>query len=828
MKPATLAIGIAICASPEVALAQRPEYARLHAGLPDVRIASSTGSARAFFADVNADGQVDMIYPHWSNLQLVLGHPEGLLSGDAVTIDKQNNGPRAVADMDGDGILDIVTMRELMIGVGNGSFLKRSLSLGATQANPTGLQVGDINGDGLPDVYRFPESPTSDGLHLNLGGGTFEDVTDLLPPGRSKFDVQFGDLDADGDLDLARLAVTDVVEVLTNDGTGVFSISSAIPATAFTVKQLRLADMDGDGDLDVVLGRDDLQVFLNDGAARFSAAGPPLGIIANDWALADVDGDGLQDFIAARNAVGKGAKTWTLYRANPGLSFTPDTTAVPVTASFKSPTFHDVDADGDLDMLAPGNTRAVFLMNDGTGNFVDVNDSPPSATGVTAPPKGLGPEGEAELVDLDGDGDLDTLTIQHPLFQLHLLENDGTGSFTPRSGPSPVVSELVPFDRDGDGDVDLLTFSLDLNSATSNASGLLFENDGSGDFTDVTAADLGISFLLRTANAADVDGDGDPDLVVSGVDAIGGAPFWQVLVNDGSGAFATSKPRLSLQEHPVDIELSDIDGDADEDVLVVMPFAAELFANDGQGNFSPRLGLPQSPPTHTYAQAEFLDLEGDGDLDVALSAERVLPLSYVGAGFLFENDGTGQFADVSLQWPHNADPDELVAGDFDGDGDPDLAAGGKLWTNDGNGTFKNALFSTRIPRTVLAPGDIDNDGDIDFWTTGMFVLSNLERQLAWRVVPRIGRPLTLDIHGDADAAWALYVSTASASIPTRFGLLQLFGPAAQRVGTGRLDANGRRSKTYQVPRIPPSLDSAFGGRRSWAIRCASRTSSELS
>ena len=111
----------------------------------------------------------------------------------------------------------------------------------------------------------------------------------------------------------------------------------------------------------------------------------------------------------------------------------------------------------------------------------------------------------------------------------------------------------------------------------------------------------------------------------------------------------------------------------------------------------------------------------------------------------------------------------------------------------------------------MALADLDGDEDVDAWRSDFIqVYRNLERQVAWRDVPRIGRPLAIDVHGQAGSPWTLFVSAKRARTQTKFGLLQLFAPAAWRIGSGQLDASGQAERVYSVPN-----DAALVGAEFW-------------
>lgn len=217
--------------------------------------------------------------------------------------------------------------------------------------------------------------------------------------------------------------------------------------------------------------------------------------------------------------------------------------------------------------------------------------------------------------------------------------------------------------------------------------------------------------LSMDAKAADLDRDGDLDLVV----AMEWAPHL-MLFNDGKGRFTDDPGRAPRTTHDhEEVVLVDLDGDGSVDILLVSEDdrAKELYLNDGKGRFGDASDRLRADAVTNGAIA--VDLDADGDRD--------LVFANAGADHVWINDGRARFTDESARrLPATADvSQDVAAGDLDGDGDLDLVFGNedgnRLLLNDGKGVFSGAPDeawpAAREETRKVALGDVDGDGDLD-------------------------------------------------------------------------------------------------------------------
>jgi len=349
------------------------------------------------------------------------------------------------------------------------------------------------------------------------------------------------DLDGDGFVDLAIAGRDPDDRVMTRRGTGDgrFVPLQTLAAPGF-IDWLEVADVDGDGDDDMVAAwRGDvprLVCYRGIGAGLFDEAtvladvelGGENGGVGRDpqsVALGDFDRDGDID-IAVTNYIGQSLDVFANRGAQQG-GFTFERTARIRLATFLGGVGYprvaaagDMDGDGDLDLVVNeiGGTRVAVLRNDG-GRFARPLEYRAPEIGTERP----GVSG-LELVDVDGDGDLDAFCPALLLKQTQKViafVNDGAGRFTQtlvgEGSPTGYAfcTHMADFDGDGDGDA--------VSGAALPGTIAVARRTGAGAFSFEVDFAPQFGQLIRHLDAADVDGDCDLDIV--GIDGPGRTVF---------------------------------------------------------------------------------------------------------------------------------------------------------------------------------------------------------------------------------------------------------------------------------------------------------------
>jgi hypothetical protein len=323
--------------------------------------------------DLNGDGALDLaVGTDYSTVAVLLNKGDG--SFDTYQPYSVNRLLRSLAlgDLDGDGDLDVVTGHyfdkrlSVLRNQGNGTFAPDTLySLGDSQA-PESIALGDLDGDGDLDIAVAAADPGRLLVFFNQDQrGTFGPAVPYTV-GNSQ-SVALGDLDGDGDLDMVVTTNdSDNVAVLLNQGNGTFG-NAVLYSVGDKQRALALGDVDGDGDLDAVVGKNnatDVLVLLNRGDGTFGSqiASDLGGAGPSAFALGDLDADGDLDLVATYNV---SSSIPIRVALNQGNGVFGSLTSYPYYYAAPFVALGDLDGDGDLDMVTtrPGQYTVLIMRN---------------------------------------------------------------------------------------------------------------------------------------------------------------------------------------------------------------------------------------------------------------------------------------------------------------------------------------------------------------------------------------------------------------------------------------------------------------------------------
>ena len=595
-------------------------------------------------ADMNGDGNLDLVSTGFSptQAQVLLGHGDGTFSAAPPTEVFGFLGALTVADFDGDGATDVAASDlgrgEVAVLLGGGDGTLAPARRFAAGNLPDELTHGDFDNDGAPDLAVVASSQVL--VLLGDGSGDFSDpfVFQLAPNNRPQ-KIAATDFDGDGFLDLVTANIspspfqraTSGISILRGLGGGSFAIHlDRVPDTRLT--KVRVADVDADGATDIVYlnGLDrHVGVLFGDGALGFPRQeNLECGAASRDLALADLDGDGALDVLLSSPDDNNGHVT--AFLGVPGGTFSQSGLRSPVLfADIVGESFlrdvktADFDGDGTLDAavsISAGTSRAAVVPGNGDGSF----RSPQVLT------TGSDSEGVA-VADLDGDGAQDLVLTNRGDGDVSVFLGRGDGSFEPErrldvgSGPS----DLALGDLDDDGVLDLVAATT--VSASSSGRVAVLVGDGAGGFT--LRSSLAAGNASKSVALADFDLDGRLDIVVSDDQSNSG-----VMIFYGGGN-ATFEPRQTvLPRASGKLLAADLDRDGDPD-LVVGParpsnsfFMLEILVLLGRGDrtFEPPVAIP--PRAGDGLAVGDVNLDGIADLTTVIGDDDATLLLFLGRG----------------------------------------------------------------------------------------------------------------------------------------------------------------------------------------------------
>ncbi len=651
-------------------------------------------------------------------------------------------------------------------GAGNGAFNAPNSTPAVTGIFPSSAVVADFNLDGIPDLAVVNLTDATVSVYTGDGAGGFTLQATLGQSdgiGTNPVFVTAADVNGDGIPDLLVVNQADgsvtVLYTNINEGGGLSFFSTTLFTSGSNPAWVTVGDFNGDGSPDVAVadnGSGTVDIFLNDNDGGFNSPNPfsagsnPSSIVAGDF-----NGDGILD-LAVTNG-GSGGSTVTILLGGGGGTFP---IAVPYSGAGTSPyamVIGDFDGDGNLDLAIAdnfaGSATVAVLLGDGSGVFNPAAGSPYTISGQQATSIAAG--------DFNGDARLDlaitTTAGANILLNTALRGNPSALLFTGSSDPAaPAPPGALDIISAKSGAAATFTASptqswisvTPTTGSTASPQTLTVSTNPTGlsagihfGEVDVTAAGhfgatipvtldvIGPSgIVLPAANspfdtggqgsdvvvAADFNNDGILDLAVGNQTSSSITIFF----GDGSGGFTSSPEQDIFPEVAVfALVAGDFNNDGNIDLAFTdgsNPFVF-VFEGDGMGDFFPFFSTPV-PSGASPASLTVGDFNGDGNLDIAFSNTTLLL-----------GDGQGNFAPAPSVGVQNgtAGAAFVVSGDFNSDGLPDIAVVNQtnnnlsIFLNNGAGGFTAASgspYPTGAAPQGLAVGDFNLDGKLDLVT----------------------------------------------------------------------------------------------------------------
>ncbi|HEV7165542.1 MAG TPA: FG-GAP-like repeat-containing protein [Gammaproteobacteria bacterium] len=625
----------------------------------------------------------------------------------------------AVGDLNGDGVLDVVTAdsgsnsMSVLLGNKDGTYQPRKVY--RVGQNPSDIALVDLDHDGNLDAIVTNNDDNTVNIWWGDGKGGFSGST-LLQTGSGPHRIVTGDLDGDGNIDIAVVNWTGTSATIFY-GDGQRHFTSQTLGSWGAPDSIALGDLNGDHKLDIVIGGERETVYLNLGNRQFKQTGNfQPGFHSDSVAIADINGDGKGDVISVSQHE---AVFNILYGFGDGTldDNVNDIITYGLSGAATSLVLTDVNRDGILDAIVSygaslstssgaGSSAISVLIGTSDGHFLPRQDS----SIITAVDRIV-------AANLNNNQDVGLIGASSSTSSMVLLYgNPGIALAAPVAYPvgnSP--SGIAVGDLNRDGSPDLVT----TNTVDNTISVLL----GSVNGNYGSRTDFSVGTSPRRVRLADFNGDGNLDAATVN----SGSGNVTVLLGTGTGIFGAQTIHPAGTS-PTDLVIADLHNSTTPDIAVADPGSGSVvtLVNSGTGTFTAGTTIPVSGTPFAIGAGDF---ENTGNQDLVVSEFTGNKIA------ILHNDGTGNFT-LKAEYAVGTNPDAIAVGDFNGDKHPDIAVANfgsgsvTVLLNDGTGTFtvkqtvviagKGSTTSnqaTSVQPVAIIATDISGDGAQDLVTT---------------------------------------------------------------------------------------------------------------
>jgi hypothetical protein len=636
----------------------------------------------------------------------------------------------AVGDFNGDGKADLAVANQcadsnctggevsVLLGNGDGTFqAAQSYLSGGYEAYA--VAVGDVNNDGKADlivanVCQGPGQCANGvvGVLLGNGDGTFRSAQTYSSGGVSASSVAIADVNRDGNLDLVvanqcldSTCASGGVSVLLGHGDGTFRAAQSYATGGLTAVSVAVGDFGGKKRIDLVVANQcqsngncngSVGVLWGNGDGTFQAAQSYAsgGYIAVSVVVGDFNGDRKTDIVVANQCQSKG----NCINGNVGLllgkgngTFGPALSYASGGNNTAAVAASDFRGNGQTDLVLTNQCQTQnncsvgnvsVLLGNGDGTF----QAPQNyiSDGVFAYSTGAG--------DWTGDKQPGLLVVNQCQSgsscsgTLTVLMGNGDGTFHARSiyaSGGYDADSVAEGDLNRDGNLDLVVANLcQTNSCNQGNNGTIRVLLGNGDGTFEAAHDYPTGgFGSSSVAVGDFNGDGNPDVVVtnqcSTSDCKDGGSF-SILLGNGDGTLQAAQSYSSGAYMTSSIAIADFDKDGNLDLALAnqcqdsrcVNGAVSVLLGNGNGTFQP----PQIFATAAYYTDSVAvgDFNGDGNPDLALASQCQDSTCANGVVSVLLGNGNGTFQPAQIYNSVGSQADSVAIADLNGDGRTDL------------------------------------------------------------------------------------------------------------------------------------------------------------
>jgi len=687
---------------------------------------AGTQAASVAVGDFNGDSRQDLAVANdgSNNVSILMGDGAGSFSAATNFAVGNGSGSVAIGDFNNDGKQDLSTANffaanvSVLLGDGAGSF--GAATNFSTSSGTNSIAVGDFNGDGKQDLATSNSGTTNVSVLLGNGVGGFGAANNFGTNTQS-FSIAIGDFNGDGKQDLAVPSqLSNNVSIFLGDGAGGFGAATNFPSLATTTKTVVVGDFNGDGKQDLAMtnqGSDDVSVLLRQCPPN-SISGRVVDDSGNALSGVVVTLSGSASSNTTTNAGGN--YSFASVAANGNYTVTPSSSS----CSFSpvNQTFSNLSIDRVANFVG---TKTIVNL---TGKVIDAGNNPINNVTLALTRNSVA----AGTAQTNGSGDytfgnltaganyvvtpIGTFTPSSQTF--NNLTTNATANFkAAQSIPSQCnTASFAPASTFVAGtkpeSVAVGDFNgdgkLDLAAANVDSANIsIFLGTGTGSFSGATNFSVGTSPF--SVAVGDFNRDGKLDLAAPNIDSNNVS----ILLGTGTGGFSAATNFIA-GSGPKSVAVGDFNGDDKLDLAVANNFPGSnnvsILLGSGTGSFSAptNFAVPGDFPQDVAAG----DFNGDGKLDLVVPSDNVSILL---------GTGTGSFSAATTFV--SCCPQSVAVGDFNGDGKLDLATPNgdpndvSIFLGTGTGSFSAPTnFAAGTEPLSVAVGDFNGDGKLDLAT----------------------------------------------------------------------------------------------------------------
>lgn len=337
------------------------------------------------------------------------------------------------------------------------------------------------------------------------------------------------------------------------------------------------------------------------------------GVLYGETKWIDVDNDNVYEFIVTGNS---GNSQYTAIASYNGSEFILDTSNTFTQIGNASLDTADFNSDGFMDFIITGYDgtfdKTYIYMNDGYDQFIEQETN---ILGITF--------GKVRVADLNNDNRPDVVITgsANGTYNAKLYLQDAQGNFVDSNTilMANYFGDITFIDANNDDQLDILLTGFDLSYMPNTK---LYINSN-GVFTEAAEQSIHPYYFTAT-DVADLDNDGDDDLVLSGLNSTYNVET-AVFINDGTGSFTknTTISNTLDQVYFGDLNLVDYNNDGHLDIFSTGQdssgsYISKLYINDGENNFVLNTDVTNTITGVAISSSDWIDFDNDGDMDLTL------------------------------------------------------------------------------------------------------------------------------------------------------------------------------------------------------------------